>query len=277
MNDRHTASTINDEQLDELYARIAEFDHIINWHTTCASCARILDSAYAETVRAEKAEATLARVRTARERIAHSRHADAIYCLDALDEALGITPPGPAATEAAETTARVSAGLHHSAEQDVTRVINLYEQWVKAGPPPLGVPLSRWWDRRLIELHQAIHPTAEQPRTTANNPATSGDAANNPLLEQLAAALSGADEHSCQIQDGPDYQALAEAALAIHRRDTAQLRRERDMALKAAREARGVVGQVRAALTGEFMAGPNAVMVVRVDTVRAALDPKESP
>ena len=81
--------------------------------------------------------------------------------------------PGPAATEATqtETTARVFAGLHHSAEQDVTRVINLYEAWVKAGPPPLGVPLSRWWDQHLVELHQAILPPAEQPeRTTVNNP-----------------------------------------------------------------------------------------------------------
>lgn len=64
----------------------------------------------------------------------------------------------PAATEATgiETTTRVAA---------------LYEQWVKAGPPPLGVSMSRWWDRRLVELHDAIHTPAEQPaRTTAKNP-----------------------------------------------------------------------------------------------------------
>ncbi len=38
-------------------------------------------------------------------------------------------------------------------EQPVTA---LYERWVKAGPPPLGVQLARWWDRRLIELRDAI-------------------------------------------------------------------------------------------------------------------------
>ncbi|QJT04381.1 hypothetical protein G9272_32200 [Streptomyces asoensis] len=57
------------------------------------------------------------------------------------------------------------AALHRSAEQDVTRVIALYERWVKAGPPPLGTSLSRWWDRRLVELHHAIHPPEQQPGT----------------------------------------------------------------------------------------------------------------
>lgn len=66
----------------------------------------------------------------------------------------------PAATEATdgEATARVFAGLHRSAEQDVTRVIELYERWVKGGAPPLGVPIARWWDKRLVELHDAIRP-----------------------------------------------------------------------------------------------------------------------
>lgn len=72
-------------------------------------------------------------------------------------------PPAPAATEATEatdleTTARVVSALHRSAEDTVTRVITLHEQWVKAGPPPLGAPLARWWDARLAELHNAIQP-----------------------------------------------------------------------------------------------------------------------
>jgi len=68
--------------------------------------------------------------------------------------------PAPAATQATEleTTARVLSALHRSAEGTVTRVIDLYEQWVKAGPPPLGAPLARWWDTRLAELHNAIQP-----------------------------------------------------------------------------------------------------------------------
>lgn len=47
--------------------------------------------------------------------------------------------------------------LRH-AEADVSRVISLYERWVKAGPPPLGTSMSRWWDKRLAELHTALNP-----------------------------------------------------------------------------------------------------------------------
>ena len=62
------------------------------------------------------------------------------------------------------------------AEADMQRVTALYERWVKAGPPPLGAPLARWWDARLAELRNAINRAAEQPaRTIANNPPTSKD------------------------------------------------------------------------------------------------------
>ncbi|MFJ4847572.1 hypothetical protein [Streptomyces sp. NPDC088733] len=68
----------------------------------------------------------------------------------------------PAATEA-ETTSRVLSALHRSAEEDVTRVIDLYERWTKAGPPPIGTSIARWWDARLVELHGAIANTANEP------------------------------------------------------------------------------------------------------------------
>ncbi|MFE6354347.1 hypothetical protein ACFVOO_16115 [Streptomyces rochei] len=80
-----------------------------------------------------------------------------------------VAPRDPAAEQAAEEraremadqhekTARVFAALHRSAEDTVTRVIALYEQWVKAGPPPLGTSTARWWDARLVELHNALQP-----------------------------------------------------------------------------------------------------------------------
>lgn len=59
------AMEIRDRELEQLRAKVAEFDHIINWHTTCASCTRILDSAYQETMRAEGAEQQ-------RDRLAHA-------------------------------------------------------------------------------------------------------------------------------------------------------------------------------------------------------------
>jgi hypothetical protein len=41
-------------------------------------------------------------------------------------------------------------------EATVERVRALRDRWVKAGPPPLGTPLARWWDARLIELNTAL-------------------------------------------------------------------------------------------------------------------------
>ncbi|GAA0501145.1 hypothetical protein [Streptomyces olivaceiscleroticus] len=50
-------------ELDSEKAKALDYEHRINWFTTCKSCARILDNAYGETVRAEKAEAAIERVR----------------------------------------------------------------------------------------------------------------------------------------------------------------------------------------------------------------------
>ncbi|MFE9684142.1 hypothetical protein [Streptomyces sp. NPDC006285] len=43
----------------------------------------------------------------------------------------------------------------------VQQVVDLYREWRRGGPPPLGVSLSRWWDKRLVELGQAL---ARRPR-----------------------------------------------------------------------------------------------------------------
>lgn len=62
-------------------------------------------------------------------------------------------------------TTRLLGALHRSAHDDVSRVIDLYERWIKAGPPPIGTPLSRWWDARLGELRNAILPPEQQTGT----------------------------------------------------------------------------------------------------------------
>ncbi|MFF7949102.1 hypothetical protein [Streptomyces griseorubiginosus] len=54
------------------------------------------------------------------------------------------------------------AGRLTRAEATVQRVTVLDEQWIKAGPPPLGVPLARWWDRRLIELRRSLESPKER-------------------------------------------------------------------------------------------------------------------
>jgi hypothetical protein len=47
---------------------------------------------------------------------------------------------------------------------DLARVIDLYEQWCKDGPPPLGTSVNRWWDRRLVELRHAIVEPVDQQK-----------------------------------------------------------------------------------------------------------------
>lgn len=43
-----------------------------------------------------------------------------------------------------------------TAEAAIARVQALADGWVKAGPPPLGASMARWWDARLAELHAAL-------------------------------------------------------------------------------------------------------------------------
>jgi hypothetical protein len=54
---------VRDEELERLRSALAEYENTINWHTTCHGCAKILDSAYAETMRAETAERHKAEIR----------------------------------------------------------------------------------------------------------------------------------------------------------------------------------------------------------------------
>lgn len=49
------------------------------------------------------------------------------------------------------------------AEAAIERVRALVVQWAKAGPPPLGVSVSRWWDRRLVELNATLDDPKDQP------------------------------------------------------------------------------------------------------------------
>lgn len=76
------------------------------------------------------------------------------------DAAITVIAPG----------ARITATLAREAEAGVTRVIALHEQWVKAGPPPLGTSTARWWDARLVELHNAIQPPQPEPSRCCGKP-----------------------------------------------------------------------------------------------------------
>jgi hypothetical protein len=76
---------------------------------------------------------------------------------------------------------------------DERSVAALYERWVKAGPPPLGVSLARWWDRRLIELRNAIGHRNDAAATEATGPETA--------VRDLTAALR---ERRHPIRQYPD-------------------------------------------------------------------------
>ncbi|MET9729727.1 hypothetical protein ABZZ79_03370 [Streptomyces sp. NPDC006458] len=40
----------------------------------------------------------------------------------------------------------------------VQQALHLQRIWLEGGPPPLGTPVSRWWDARLAELRAALTP-----------------------------------------------------------------------------------------------------------------------
>ncbi|MET7924769.1 hypothetical protein ABZT43_12385 [Streptomyces sp. NPDC005349] len=51
------------DRVAELEAKVADYENRILWHTTCGSCARVLDSSVQERERAERAEAEVEQLR----------------------------------------------------------------------------------------------------------------------------------------------------------------------------------------------------------------------
>ena len=63
--DAATARTLLSGALvEELGRRVGDYENAITWNTSCTSCARTMDRAYDETMRAEAAEAKVAALRT---------------------------------------------------------------------------------------------------------------------------------------------------------------------------------------------------------------------
>lgn len=64
---------------------------------------------------------------------------------------------GPEGEEALAELVRVAKEMFLLEQAAVVQeVVTLRRAWCRAGPPPLGVSLSRWWDARLVELGQAL-------------------------------------------------------------------------------------------------------------------------
>ncbi len=144
MTDRIRLDELTSDQLDALYDRIATLEHVATGNR------RHVQYAVPEL---ERAEAAIARVRDL-----HYQQ-DGAYCAICTEDFGRLQADWPCPTIAALDEPTPVAGPA-AAEPAVSRVIALYERWVKAGPPPLGTSTARWWDARLVELHDAVQPPA---------------------------------------------------------------------------------------------------------------------
>ncbi|WP_033307367.1 hypothetical protein RFN58_07010 [Streptomyces iakyrus] len=145
MTERIRLDDLTSDQLAQLYDRLDELAEVSATRKRIARRRRD---------QLDQAEAAIARARALHARVLRMEALTCAHCGQAwpcptvrvLDE----PAPGTATTQAADGTT-------------ATRVTALYERWVKAGPPPLGTSVSRWWDARLVELHNVIAPPANQP------------------------------------------------------------------------------------------------------------------
>ncbi|MCI3271419.1 hypothetical protein [Streptomyces cylindrosporus] len=119
MTDRLTADTITSDQLTDLYERLAQTEELLRVANDTSNRSE-----------AERAKA-----------VRRAKLADSV------------TAETKRLMERRTTTLRERA---ERAEATNARVRSLAEQWVKAGPPPLGTSMSRWWDARLAELRTAV-------------------------------------------------------------------------------------------------------------------------
>lgn len=126
---------------------------------------------------------------------------------------------GPAATDT-ETTARAFAALHRSAEQDVSRIIDLYERWKAAGPP-IALSMTgyfQWWREHLAELHDAIL----APGWTPPPPGDTREQLPAHVLALIRPYLRGYTSTACQTAA---YLASAAVAQPEHRAELIEWRR----------------------------------------------------
>lgn len=139
MTDRLTLDTITSDQLDALQLQAARMGHAVQQ--------------YAELrVQLEDTERDLAEMR--------GNYEGACKTVAAMHKAAvgEVRGPNRGVVEDVEDV-RLRA---EQAEAAIARVRALDERWVKAGPPPLGTSMARWWDARLIELHAALDEPKEQ-------------------------------------------------------------------------------------------------------------------
>jgi hypothetical protein len=127
MTDRVRLDDLTSDQLDALYDQLEALRAVARGY--CPACGR---GDAAPTV--EDWERERRRAETAETALAHLQ----------------------ATSEAAGRLLTRTADERDTLQAVVDRGRALADQWIKAGPPPLGTPLARWWDGRLVELNVAL-------------------------------------------------------------------------------------------------------------------------
>lgn len=166
MTDRPGLDQLTSNDLDQLYAELDRLTTELRRYTE-ADSADAAAGSYAG--RAEHAEAE------------RDRYRQAILDIDAHATPIGLAhqddPDGNPHHYAVTVGAlhRALGKVGHTAtpctaEAAVTRVHALADRWVKAGPPPLGTSVSRWWDARLIELNAALDEPGDLTGAYTPNP-----------------------------------------------------------------------------------------------------------
>jgi hypothetical protein len=142
MTDRIPLDHLTSDQYDQLCNQLEAFRAVARGY--CPACGRgdaapTVDDWQRERRRAETAETALAHLQ--------------------------------ATSEAAGRLLTRTADERDTLQAVVDRGRALADQWVKAGPPPLGTPLARWWDKRLVELLAALdEPTPAEAQEAEEQP-----------------------------------------------------------------------------------------------------------
>lgn len=139
MTERLTVDTINSDQLDALQMKAARMEHAVKEYAKLR--------VQLEDIKAERDEA--------RQWARHGYEIGQRHCSwsDHGVAPAWLTEGWPPHIDSCEH-------LKHAAEFDeaLSRVRVLHERWIKAGAPPLGTSINRWWDTRLAEQGAALKP-----------------------------------------------------------------------------------------------------------------------
>ncbi|WP_435218370.1 hypothetical protein [Streptomyces sp. bgisy034] len=118
---------------------------------------------------------------------------DTCHLVDVGGQTIRVRGAGDMSEESRSALAEVVQAAARKLAEDqaaiVQRIVDLRRAWCKAGPPQLGTPVSRWWDRRLIELGEAL----TRPPSYPSRLDATAEEAKDRWAHQLVAVLADLD------------------------------------------------------------------------------------